>query len=54
MPKQRQGNGRDDASATTAMMTMVQGDARNDASAAKATMPKRRQGDGRNDASAPQ
>jgi hypothetical protein len=35
------------------MMKMAQGDIRNDASAAKATMPKRRQGNSRN-ASAPQ
>jgi hypothetical protein len=36
------------------MMTMVQGDVRNDASATKAMMPKRRLGNGRDDASAPQ
>ncbi len=34
------------------MMTTAQGNVRDDASAAKATMPKQRQSDGRNDASA--
>ncbi len=57
MPKQYQGNIRDDASA--AMMPALQrrqwqqcqGDVRKGASAATAMMPKRPQGDVRNDAS---
>jgi hypothetical protein len=58
MPKQRQGNVRDDASAARTpaprqwQWQRSQGNVREDASAAMATMPKRRQGNFRNDASA--